>query len=148
MFSNRIINDMPRNYNELFAHFKPAEPSDRLFGAILQRFQKEQRLSVIKRSLLFFFIFIGSAAAMVPAFQTTRAGLVESGFVQFFSLFFSDFKIVITDWQNFVFALLESLPAVSLAVFFITLLVFLESLKFLIKNIKEARAAVHAIKYF
>lgn len=130
---------MSRNYNELFIHFKPAEPSDRLFSAILQRFQKEQRLSSVKRSLLFFFVFIGSAAAIVPAFQITRASLIESGFIQFFALLFSDFKIVITDWQNFVFAILESLPAVSLAMFFVVVLIFLESFKGLLKNIKDIK---------
>jgi len=137
---------MSANYNDLFNHFKPAEPSEGLFGIILQRFQKEQCLSFIKRAVLFFLVFIGSVAAIVPGFQTTRAGLVESGFMQFFSLIFSDFKIVITDWQNFSFALLESLPAVSMAIFFSTLLVFLESLRFLVKNIKEAKTIVHIAK--
>lgn len=133
---------MSQDYNELFTHFKPAEPSDGLFGVILQHFQKEQRFLIIKRSLLFFFIFIVSAAAVVPSFQAARAGLVDSGFIQFFSLLFSDFKIVMTDWQNFIFALLESLPAANLAIFFITILVFLESLKFLLKNIKEVKFVV------
>lgn len=133
------INSMSANYNDLFTHFEPAEPPERLLGIILQRLQKEQRLSIIKRAVLFFFVFIGSAVAIFPAFQITRAGLVESGFVQFFSLFFSDFKIVMTDWQNFIFALLESLPAISLAMFFAIILIFLESFKALLKNAKALK---------
>jgi hypothetical protein len=45
-------------------------------------------------------------------------------------------------WQNFVFALLESLPIVSIAALLATIFVFLESVKFLVQDIRVILAPI------
>jgi hypothetical protein len=49
---------------------------------------------------------------------------------------FSDFSSVAAYWQSFAMILLETLPAISLALFLAIILVFLQSIKSLTKDIK------------
>ncbi len=102
------------------------------------RIHKEQRLLTIRRRVAFFSVgLIGSAAAIIPVSKILYAGLSESGFVEFFSLLFSDTGVVAAYWQSFAMSLLETIPVTGLIIFSITLLVFLESSKLLVKNLYE-----------
>lgn len=113
------------------------EPPTGLFEKIMNRIHKEERLLTIKRRIVIFSIgLVGSLAGFVPAFRMAQAGFIESGFVQFISLIFSDFSVVITYWQSFVSVLLETFPIMSIIALLVILFVFLESLKHLTKNIK------------
>lgn len=129
---------MSKSYKKLFTYLNPPEPPGDLFKKIMHRIHEERRLLIIKRRLVIFSIsLIGSIVAFIPAFQTVKTGFIESGFTEYLSLLFSDTGIVVTYWQNFTFSLLETLPIMSLVAFLITMLVFLESLKLLAKNIKN-----------
>lgn len=128
---------MRKDYEKLFTHLKPLEPPEGLFEKITHHIREEQRLLTMKRRLVIFSIGImGSLAAFIPVFKVVQTGFAESGFMQFFSLLFSDFGIVVSYWQNFAMSLLETLPITSLMMLLATVLVFLESLKLLIKDIK------------
>ena len=116
-----------------FIAYKPPEG---LYEKVILRLKKEQRLFAIKRLAVFGLTTIGSAIAFIPAFLAVQTNFAESGFMQFFSLLFSDFEIVIIYWQNFTFSLLEALPVMSLIALLGTILIFLESLKFLTRDIK------------
>ncbi|OGZ93266.1 MAG: hypothetical protein A2528_00535 [Candidatus Staskawiczbacteria bacterium RIFOXYD2_FULL_37_9] len=65
------------------------------------------------------------------------ADFIQSGFINFFSLIFSDFTVVRTYWQSFAMILLETLPALSLVLFLGVLLILLQSIKSLTKNYYE-----------
>jgi len=109
----------------------------RLFNQIMFRIKAEQRKAVLKRKIgIFAFVLAVSFVGFVPAFSMAWTGIANSGFIQLFSLAFSDTKIVMTYWQNFILSLLESLPIIGLLITGISLLVLLGSLKFLYKNIK------------
>jgi hypothetical protein len=128
---------MLKKYERLFAYLKTPEPPAGLFDRIMRRIKDEQRLLIVRQRLIVFSIaLLASLAALVPTFRTAQAGLTESGFITFFSLLLSDSGVVITYWQSFVLALLESLPAVSLALFLATIFVLLGSVKFLVQDIK------------
>lgn len=128
---------MRKDYEKLFTYLKSPEPPDGLFNKVIDRIQKERRFLIIKWQLFIFSIgAICSAIAFIPAFQMVKTGFTESGFIQFFSLLFSDFKIVVAYWQNFIFSLLETLPVMSLVILLVVVLVFLESLRFLTRDIK------------
>lgn len=119
---------------------KYVEPPSGLFEKIVNRIHKEQRLLTIRRRIAIFSVGLGgSLVAFIPVFKMLSAELAESGFIQFLSLLFSDFSIVVRYWQSFVPTLLETLPVISLIVFLTIIFVFLESLKFLIKNTKSLR---------
>ena len=104
---------------------------------IMVRIKAEQRFLTFKRRLAIFSVgLVGSGIAFVPVFRMVRVSFAESGFLQFFSLLFSDFGIVAAYWQSFTMSLLESLPVMSLAIFLAVILIFLESLRFLARDIK------------
>jgi len=113
------------------------EPRQELLGLILQRIHKEERLLTIRRVVLFSTIFACSVIGLVPTFNMLMLDISSSGFNNFFSLLFSDFSVVTTYWQSFVMILLETLPALSLALFLAVILTFLESAKFITKDIKK-----------
>jgi len=98
--------------------------------------REKQLLTVRRRIFIFSFIFIVSIIAIIPVFHGLEKAISDSGFLQFLSLIFSDFKIVMTYWQSFALSLLESLPVLNLALFLVVVLAFLESIKFLVKDIK------------
>lgn len=118
-----------------FHDFQTPEPPKDLFGKIMSRIRKEQRTSIRRRIIIFSIGLLGSLAAFIPVFQSARNAFAEFGFIQFFSLLFSDSEIIITYWRSFVLTLLESLPVMSIVALLAIILIFLESLKLLVKNI-------------
>jgi hypothetical protein len=128
---------MPNDYEKLFSHLRAPEPREGLLEQIMFRIRRERRSFIIKRRIVIFSLgLIGSIVAFVPVLHLVKTGLAESGFMQYFSLLFSDTGLVAAYWQSFAFALLESLPVLSLAVLLITIFTFLESLKLLVQNMK------------
>ncbi len=109
------------------------EPPIGLFERIMKRIRREERLLVLRRVVLFSITLTASAVGFFPTFNMLVSDFNQSGFLRFFSLMFSDFSIITTYWQSFVMVLLETLPAISLALFLTVLLTFLQSIKSLIK---------------
>ena len=128
---------MRQDYEKLFNQLKPALTPTGLFDQVVSRLGREQRLLSLRRRIALFTVSaVFSALALLPAGQAVWSGLSESGFTHFFSLIFSDAQIVLVYWQSFTLSLLESLPVVILISFFAVILVFLESLKSLTKDLK------------
>ena len=118
-------------------------PPKGLLEKTLKRVHKEERILVWKKIIIFSTTLIISVLAIVPSFKILLSDFGQSGFVNFFSLMFSDFHSVATYWQSFTMVLLETLPAVSLALFLAVLLVLFQSAKFLTKNIKTIKTINH-----
>ena len=112
------------------------EPPIGLLEKILSRIHKEERVLVLRRVILFSTTLIISLVAFFPTFNMLMAGFTQSGFLNFFSLVFSDSSTVMKYWQSFSMTLLEALPALSLALFLAVLLTFLQSIKSLTKYAK------------
>lgn len=92
----------------------------------------------IKQRLAFFSVGLAvSSIALLPAFKLVQAGFEESGFNQFLSLLASDGAMMAVYWKNFLFTLLESAPVMSMFVFLFVVWIFLQSLKFLARDIKQ-----------
>lgn len=133
---------MDDNYEKLFSRLKPLDPPAGLLERIINRIQTERNLLTVKRRLVIFSIgFIGSIAAFVPVFKMVYQGFAESGFMQFLSLLFSDTGVILTYFGNFLSSLLETLPVTGLLAFSVILLIFLESLKLLSKEVKSVIAS-------
>lgn len=109
---------------------------EKLFNKIMLRIKREQRIFAIRQLAVFSIITLFSTAGFVFALNMFGTKISESGFLQFFSLIFSDFRTVISYWQSFAMSLLESLPAMSLIILLATIFVFFESLKHLVRDIK------------
>ena len=112
------------------------EPPIGLFEKIINRIHKEERVLVLRRVIVFSTTLIISLIAFFPAFNMLMRDFNQSGFLNFFSLAFSDSAIVMKYWQSFSMTLLEALPALSLAFVLAILLTFLQSIKSLTKYAK------------
>jgi len=111
-------------------------PAD-LLAKIIYKIKKKQRFLALRNAAMVFLLgIVGSGAVFVPTLQALRTALAESGFFEFLSLLFSDSSVIMANWYNFSLALLESLPVTSVAGFFVIILVFLWSLKFMAQYIK------------
>lgn len=112
------------------------QPPKGLLGKILKRIHREERLLVLRKVIIFSVMLIGSLVGFVPSLKMLLSDFGSSGFINFFSLIFSDFSAVVTYWQSFTMILLETLPALGLALFLAVLLIILQSIKSLMKNLK------------
>lgn len=115
---------MRKDYEKLFTRLEPQSPPDELFLGIMRAIQREER----RRALLWRVVLVASVVAILPAFLSFESALLESGFVQFSELIFSDFSYILAYWDSFALALLESLPLVNAAMFVGVLFVFFASL--------------------
>lgn len=112
------------------------QPPKGLFERILKRIHKEERLLVLRKVIIFSVMLVGSLVGFVPSLKMLLSDFSSSGFVNFFSLIFSDPSAVAMYWRSFTMILLETLPALSLTLFLTVLLILLQSIKSLTRNLK------------
>lgn len=123
---------MRKDFEILFSQLEAPKPPARLCQKIMRRIEMEENLMIAKRKLvLFSMMLMASVVSLFPFFQMARTELMESGFTDYLSLLFSDFGEITRSWQSFGLALLESLPAMSLAACLLSLFIGFSSLKFL-----------------
>lgn len=109
---------MRKDYEKLFTHLKPAEPSVGLFDRIILAIKREQELQHTKRLLFGFLLLLVASIIAMPFSWTLLVGQVESsGVLYFISTVVSDFSAFLALWQDFSFAILESLPITGIVAF-------------------------------
>ena len=134
---------MPKNIIEPFFGLQSTEPPHGLADKIIGRLHQERRLMIIKQRIIIWGITTASSVlVLIPTFRMLQANLADSGFLQFFSLLFSDSKIILSYWDTFAWSLLEALPVMSLVLFLVILGIFLKSLSVFTKNVKNILVAV------
>jgi len=77
-----------------------------------------------------------SFGAIIPVSQYAFSGFMNSGFFQYFSLFFSDIGSMLPMWKNFALSMAESLPAFELTAFLLVVLILMVSLRLISNNFK------------
>jgi len=115
------------------------EPPAGLLEKIIKRIHREERILVLRRVIIFSITLLASVIGLFPTYSMLASDLSQSGFFRFLSLTFSDFSVVTAYWQSFAMILLQSLPALSLALFLAIILTFLQSIKSLTKDVKLLR---------
>jgi len=137
---------MHTGYDKLFGKIQPLEPPAGLGERIVQSIHEERLVLSIKRRLVLFTLGLAaSLVVLVFSFMSFRSGVVSSGFADFFSLLFSDFRVVTYYWQNYILSLLESLPIFSLAIFLAAIFSVLELVKLTARDAKEILRPAHLI---
>lgn len=111
-------------------------PSLQLYLKIMKRLRQEERILAGKKIILFSILFSSSLAGLVSVGRMLVSQLQTSGFISFASLIFSDFDVVAAYWQNLLMAILEAMPTMSIALCLAILLIALQSVRLLSKNIK------------
>ena len=112
------------------------EPPKGLLEEIFKRIHKEELFLVLRRTVIFSITLVASLVGFIPSLKVLIYDFSQTGFINFFSLVFSDFSSVITYWQSFSIILLETLPILSLALFLAVVLTMLQSIKSLTRNVK------------
>lgn len=92
------------------------QPSVDLYDRIINRISREEKIMLFKKKLkLEFFGLILSFLVFILLALRLYFDIAKSGLIQFFSLLFTDFSIVMANIGDYAFTLLESTPAFSLA---------------------------------
>ena len=81
-----------------------------------------------------------SFALMVVAYLNLAAAAAQSGFLEFLSLFFSDFSMAMANFQDFAFSLIESFPVFSTAFLMVGIISVVWSAAHFIDDVTAVRA--------
>ena len=85
-------------------------------------------------------LIIGAAIAFVPVLEHAISRASASGFFEYVSLAFSDGGSIVSYWKDFVFTVVESIPAIETAVVVAVLLLFVYSFKKMSEDISRLRS--------
>lgn len=129
---------MKKELEKIFAQLVPIEPPAGLLEKVISQIQREKQILVLKRRITFFsFGLCGSLIAFMPVFKLVKIEILSSDFWQFLSLIFSDFGMVLQNWQDFGFALLERLPVLSVISGLLMIFAFYQFLRLLFWDYKK-----------
>ncbi len=99
---------------------------DELFGHVLERLDKEQRLEELRHKLtVVSSLLCGALVFLLSAGVKFWADAIGSGSTDFAWLVVTDFQVVTANLSIYVYSLLESIPVASFAVFSLLLLLVL-----------------------
>lgn len=140
MHQNRTlirISNVKNEYDRLFSHLKTPEPREGLLGEIMAKIETERVAAEARRRLWFAgATAIFSFTVFLPSVFVLKSATASSGFFNFIYLIFADTELIFMNLQDFSFAILESLPAFSMAFVLLSIYIFLESIKFINKELK------------
>lgn len=120
---------MDRENDLLLDHLSPIEPPAGLAEAVLGRIDRVKRRRFMLRRLSFAGISLIPLVAVFVAFAVLIRDIRQSGFVQYFSLLFSDGRLIAAFWREYLFSLVESLPLLSVAGCLLSIFSFLVVIK-------------------
>ena len=89
-----------------------------LLDKVMLRIETERQLKALRRRLLVSGALLASSSVVLIFFSRLLwSDLASSGFGEYLSLFFYDFRYIAADWKDYLLTLLETLPALSAGVF-------------------------------
>jgi hypothetical protein len=130
---------MEENFNQI-------EPPEELLNKVFSRLKHEQKKAVIKKIAFFSVGILSSVFVFIPMLIGTIAEIQQSGFAYIVSLLFSDFRAVVSIWDDFLLSVLETLPIIHFAILFASVYVFLRSIKYFAKNIYSEKTVLQTAK--
>jgi len=123
-----------------------AEVSPDLFDKVMLRLEVEQRRQALRRRLFVLAApFLAALALVVPVWNSFQFNLSHSGFTDYLSLGFYDFKLVAVQWQDFSLSLLETFPMVNSIELLTVVLALLFTLKLLVASTRAWLATSRAL---
>jgi uncharacterized membrane protein len=104
-----------KNLEQIFSKLETPEPPEGLARTILVRIERRERRVLIAKIVASACAFGVSLLIIGVGLADFRASIAETGFLQFASLIFSDFSMIVSDLPDFALSILESFPAFSAA---------------------------------
>jgi len=129
---------MRPDYEKLFQGNGGIDTVDRLSQAVLSRISRHSRRTARVKVAVLGFFALAAFLSIIPAVGLMVRGFQQSGFLQYFSLLFSDGRSVMASWQEFVLSLAESLPVVGITAVLGATFVLLASVALVAKHIRTA----------
>jgi hypothetical protein len=127
---------METDYNRLFEHLEQKEPRAGLLDKVLLSISKETVSRALwAKTVVSGIISLAAIVAIIPSWLITRSEIYQSGFSQFLSLLMSDTNTVMAFWKEFSLSLLESFPLVGTIAVFGSILIFMISIRFFVRDI-------------
>jgi hypothetical protein len=106
---------MSEKLNQLFSKISEIEPSLGLEKAVLAYIELEKTKQKKRKRMISELGFVFSAMAAVFVGATFGNEILQSEFWKLISLAFSDLGMITADWENFMYSLLETFPAIYAA---------------------------------
>ena len=104
-------------------------PNPELYQRISNEIRYQHQLSELKRKRSFYYVsLVTSLPVFVLAFRNFFAQAHDSGFTTLLKLVISDYHVISAHLVDYFLSLMESLPAVSVAITGVILLVLFASL--------------------
>ncbi len=121
------------------------EPSERLYGNILMRIEREKIRAARIRFALLGTTALASVIALIPAYQYAASEFAQSGFSQYLSIVFSDSGVALVYWKEFMLALAESAPVFGATILLSVIFTLLGSITLTVKDARRAFLSVQHI---
>ncbi len=115
-----------------------------LLEQIMLRIDAERKTIAMRRRFVLAAIsFLAFSASAIPVWKYFQTNITQSGFSQYLTLIFYDFKIVTANWQDYTLSLLESLPVISTVALLAVILALLAALKVMVQYSKSFFSISH-----
>ncbi len=124
---------MSDKFYQAFKNISQKEPNDNLEGLILSKINRLEKRKAAWKLALSCFGFLFSLLTMGYGIMNFGSRIWNSDFWEMASLAFSDSMIVFSHWNYYFPSLVETFPAVSLAVILLPVFASLVFLNFLLK---------------
>ncbi len=89
-------------------------PSDKLYPKILGRIHALEARALFMQRVTLGGLSLVSLAGLIPSFSYLVGAFAASSFGQYLSLIASDGDIILLNWKEFTFSLVESLPLMGI----------------------------------
>lgn len=116
------------------------EPPFGLEHRIMGRIERYERRVLIAKATGFGALFAASISLVVVGYFNLVSALSQSGFLNFASLFFSDFGAAMANFQDFAFSILESFPVFSVAFVLACVIAAIWSAAHFLSDVSQVRA--------
>ncbi|HRY82379.1 MAG TPA: hypothetical protein P5232_01575 [Candidatus Moranbacteria bacterium] len=101
---------MSQKIHQLFKETSEINPPEKLEFLILQKIEIETQKQIQRKLALSYVWLFGSALLLIYSGFAFGQTILQSEFWRIASLFFSDMRAVLTNWQDFIYSLLENFP--------------------------------------
>lgn len=119
-----------------------------LLEKILQRLEYERQLKILKPKLWTAAgVFVGGLGLLAFGLSVSWQAFVQAPISHYLSLMFTDFGLIMANWQDYALSILESLPLGSLALLLSSLLGSLLLVDFATHRLINFRKTLNLLHY-
>lgn len=119
---------------------------DYLYKKIVAKIEfKRQLKQLVPKLWAASIFFLLSLCLMIIACTIFWQAFVQTSIFEFISLTFTDFKIILSNWQDYTFSILESLPLGAMAFLLFSFLASLWLLNFSFRQLSKFRKLLNGV---